>query len=690
MVEQPQDEPVPSAIPEPPPDAPLLQPDESASIRFLRFLKRAFATVVGPARRLTDPQLFHKISLAAFLAWVGLGADGLSSSAYGPEAAFRALHENTFLAIPLAILTALTVMIIAASYMRIIERFPAGGGGYVVATKLLGPGAGLVSGSALLVDYVLTVAISLAACSESIFSLLPQGVHFTYLPFTFGLLAALTVLNLRGIRESVAVISPIFLLFVLTHAAAIATGIILNSNQIPLEVHHLREQSTQAIQSTGWIGLIMILFRAFTLGGGTYTGIEAVSNGVPMLREPKVGTARITMRYMAVSLAVIAAGILVNYLLYQVSPVPGKTLNAVLWSAVAGQVFPPGSHLGAILVAMTLISASALLFVAAQTGFLGGPRVLVYMALDRWVPSRLSNLSERLVTSNGVLFIALSAGFVLIVTQGAVHLLVVLYSINVFLTFSLAQLGMIRDALHLKREGKSWKRALFLSGLGFLVTGSLLIGTVAFKFTEGGWASLLATGIICIICGTIREHYIRTALSLRRLDESLLTVPLPPGDRTVAPLKKSTQTAILTVAGFGGLGIHSLLNLFRIFPNQFKQVVFVSVGAIDSGKFKGSDEIDALRASTEAELQRYVDYARKLGLSAASRYAIGTDIVDELEQLCVKTSDEYPRSVTFGGQLVFQKERSVLRWLHNQTCPALQRRLAFHGLPMVILPVRVY
>ena len=162
MVEQPQDEPLPGAIPEPPPDAPLPQSNEPT---FLRVLRRAFAIIIGPARRLTDPQLFHKISLAAFLAWVGLGADGLSSSAYGPEAAFRALHENSFLAIPLAILTALTVIIIAASYMRIIERFPAGGGGYVVATKLLGPGAGLVSGSALLVDYVLTVAISLAACS---------------------------------------------------------------------------------------------------------------------------------------------------------------------------------------------------------------------------------------------------------------------------------------------------------------------------------------------------------------------------------------------------------------------------------------------------------------------------------------------------------------------------------------------
>ncbi|HET9252953.1 MAG TPA: APC family permease [Candidatus Eisenbacteria bacterium] len=665
-------------------------PPENMEPGWIRGVSRFFEVVIGPARRLTDPQLFHKLSLAAFLAWVGLGADGLSSSAYGPEAAFLALGENTFLAIPLAILTALTVFIIAASYVRIIERFPAGGGGYVVATKMLGPTAGVVSGSALLVDYVLTVAISLAACSEAIFSLLPHGLHFAILPFTFALLGLLTVMNLRGVRESVAVISPIFLLFIVTHTVGIVAGLILNWNQIPVEIAHLREQSGHSVQQYGWLALAMLLFRAFTLGGGTYTGIEAVSNGVPMLREPKVETAKITMRYMAVSLALIAAGILVNYLLYLVQPVPGKTLNAVLWSAVVEHAFPPGHIVGKILVAITLLGAGTLLFVAAQTGFLGGPRVLVYMSFDRWVPSRFGNLSERLVTSNGVLFIALSAAFVLLVTQGEVHLLVVLYSINVFLTFSLAQLGMVRDAFHLRREGQNWKRALTISTLGFIVTGSLLLGTVGFKFMEGGWATLLATGSIVAVCMSIRRHYENTAQTLSRLDESLLTVPMPEKEPTVVPLKKNAQTAVLTVVSFGGLGIHSLLNIFRVFPGQFKQVMFISVGAIDSGKFKGIEEIEALKKQTEAELQKYVDFARKLGLPADYRCAIGTDIVDELEQVCLKVSEEYPKAVTFGGQLVFQKERSYLRWLHNQTCPALQRRLAFHGLPMVILPVRVY
>jgi amino acid permease len=686
MTENQPEEPTPSNIPELPPEPG--GPVQTSGVS--RFFRRAFELVIGPARRITDPQLFHKLSLAAFLAWVGLGADGISSSAYGPEAAFRALGDNTFLAIPLAILTAVTVSVIAASYIHIIQRFPSGGGGYVVASKLLSPVAGLVSGCALLVDYMLTIAISLASCSEYVFSLIPLQWHFLRLPFTFCLLGLLTVLNLRGVKESVLVVAPIFLAFILTHAVALIGGIVLGHAQIPAEVQHLRDQSYQAIQQTGWLPLAFLLFRAFTLGGGTYTGIEAVSNGIPVLREPRAETARHTMRYMAISLALIAGGILFCYLLYQVHPVPGQTLNAVLFQAIAGRVFPPGSRVGEFLVAFTLLSSGALLFVAAQTGFVDGPRVLSNMALDRWVPSRFSSLSERLVSANGVILMAIAALVVLMVTGGAVHVLVILYSINVFLTFSLSQLSMCRDAFHLRRDRKPWRGALAISAVGLMFTSSLLVGTIVSKFTEGGWGTLLFTAVLCVLCIMIRKHYLRTAQSLHRLDDTLTSVPLPRSEPTAAPMLRNAQTAILTVTNFGGLGIHSLLNQFRIFPNQFKQIVFISVGAIDSGRFKGADEIEALRKSTEAELQKYVDFARRLGIPAEYRYSIGADIVDELEALCLQASKDYPRSVTFGGQLVFQKEGAVVRWLHNQTCPALQRRLAFHGLPMVILPVRVY
>jgi amino acid transporter len=162
--------------------------------------RRIRRALFGRPRDLYDRQLSHRLALVPFLAWVGLGADGLSSSAYGPEEAFKALGEHRFLALGLAALMAMTVLVISAAYRRIIEEFPSGGGGYIVATRLLGPPAGVVSGSALLVDYVLTITISIAAAGDALFSFLPPPWHGAKLPVEFGLILLLTALNIRGVR----------------------------------------------------------------------------------------------------------------------------------------------------------------------------------------------------------------------------------------------------------------------------------------------------------------------------------------------------------------------------------------------------------------------------------------------------------------------------------------------------------
>jgi amino acid transporter len=176
-------------------------------------VRRIKHLLFGKPRNLQDQRLFHRLSLIPFLAWVGLGADGLSSSAYGPEEAFRTLGTHTYLAVGLAALMATTVLLISAAYRRIIEEFPSGGGGYVVASKLLGPSAGVVSGSALLVDYVLTITISIAAAGDALFSFLPPAWLGSKLAVEFGLIVLLTSLNIRGVRESVLTLLPVFLLF---------------------------------------------------------------------------------------------------------------------------------------------------------------------------------------------------------------------------------------------------------------------------------------------------------------------------------------------------------------------------------------------------------------------------------------------------------------------------------------------
>jgi amino acid transporter len=196
----------------PPPDAAGPEGPEgpSPAERFKRM-------VIGPPRDLSDRNIFQHISVVAFLAWVGLGADGLSSSSYGPEEAFRTLGSHTYLAIPIALLTMATVIILSACYSRIIERFPHGGGGYVVATALLGPRAGVLSGSALLVDYVLTITVSIAAAGDALFSFLPREMVGMKVPVEVVLIFLLMAINVRGVKEPILVLLPIFIAFLVTH-----------------------------------------------------------------------------------------------------------------------------------------------------------------------------------------------------------------------------------------------------------------------------------------------------------------------------------------------------------------------------------------------------------------------------------------------------------------------------------------
>ena len=200
--------------------------------------------LVGKARDPMDPRVFHSVTLAAFLAWVGLGADGLSSSAYGPEEAFKALGSHAYLSVFLALMIAATVLIISACYSKVIELFPGGGGGYLVATKLLGPRFGVVSGCALIFDYVLTISTSVAAGVDQIFSILPESWSHNRFFLKFVVLGVLIILNLRGVKESVQILVPIFLLFVGTHFLMIVVAIATPTPSAPARTPASRPSPT--------------------------------------------------------------------------------------------------------------------------------------------------------------------------------------------------------------------------------------------------------------------------------------------------------------------------------------------------------------------------------------------------------------------------------------------------------------
>jgi hypothetical protein len=339
-----------------------------------------------------DPRIFHHVTLVAFLAWVGLGADGLSSSAYGPEAAFKALGQHAYLAVALALMTAGTVLLISLAYSKMIELFPGGGGGYLVATKLLGPRFGVVSGNALIVDYILTISISVASGVDQIFSILPERLHAYSFTTKVVVLILLIILNLRGVKESVTVLVPIFLVFVAMHFLMIVVALVGHFSELPHVFTGAVHEAKQTASTLGFLPMLFIILRAYSLGGGTYTGIEAVSNGVPILREPKVHNAKKTMLYMAVSLAFTASGIILGYLVTGARPHPTKVMNAVLAEKAFGSWAIGGFAVGNTLVILTLVSAGCLLFVAAQAGFLDGPDPGQHG--DRlWAPHRFAQLS---------------------------------------------------------------------------------------------------------------------------------------------------------------------------------------------------------------------------------------------------------------------------------------------------------
>ncbi|MES2300207.1 MAG: APC family permease [Pseudomonadota bacterium] len=628
----------------------------------------------------------HSLALVAFLAWVGLGADGLSSSAYGPEEAFRALGPHTHFGLYLAIATAATVFIISLAYNQVIELFPTGGGGYRIATVLLGPYAGLTSGAALIVDYVLTIAISVAGGVDAMFSLLPLGAQAYKLAVELGIVVLLIWMNLRGAKESIKILLPIFMGFVVTHIVLIVYGIAVHTGGIgtllPATVAETRDMAAH----TSWLVTIALLLKAYSLGGGTYTGIEAVSNNVNSLAEPRVRTGKMTMLYMAFSLAFTAAGIILLYLLWDATPVAGQTLNAVVFNSILADMGMSGGTL-AVTLSATLLFEAGLLLVAANTGFLGGPSVLANMAQDSWVPHKFRYLSTRLVTQNGVLLMGVAAIAVLYGTRGQVSLLVVLYSINVFLTFSLSLAGLC--LYWIKNKGqKGWFARLLLSGTGLLVTASILVVTVIEKFFEGGWVTVLITALVIGLCLAIRAHYATTKERIRMVDTVFESQPFGPHTDALEPAPDD-QTAVFIVGSSRGGGLHALLWVLRMFPGHFKNFIFVNARTVDAQAYGGEGEIDRMRVQANATLQYFVDYCHSNGTASAAYLGFGTDAVNEVTDLCHKISKDYPNSIFFTSKLIFAQDNWITRLLHNQAALAIQRRLHFDGLQMIILPMKV-
>jgi len=313
-----------------------------------------------------------------------------------------------------------------------------------------------------------------------------------------------------------------------------------------------------------------LLLRAYSLGSGTYTGIEAVSNNVNRLVEPRVQTGKWTMLYMALSLSFTAGGIILLYLLWEAHPVYGQTLNAVVFHKILGD-----SSVGHSILTATLLLEAGLLLVGANTGFLAGPSVLANMAIDNWLPNRFRHLSSRLVTQNGIIAFGLAALLILWLSDGRVSWLVILYSMNVFITFSLAILGLCVYWLkHKQTASPHWLAHFGFSAFAFCITASILVITLISKFTFGGWVTVVITSFVIILCLLIKKHYTYVYKKLVNIDLLMTGAPLKKSKKIAQSLQANKATAVIMVGRHRGTGLYSLLWILHSFPGHFKNFIF--------------------------------------------------------------------------------------------------------------------
>jgi hypothetical protein len=279
-------------------------------------------------------------------------------------------------------------------------------------------------------------------------------------------------------------------------------------------------------------------------------------------------------------------------------------------------------------------------------------------------------------------------------SHGSVKFLVILYSINVFITFCLSQTGMVRHWWQSRKTHTKWKRRLAVNGFGLLLTSFILVSVIVIKFNEGGWITLLVTGSLMGIAVVIKRYYLRTHKLLAHLDNLLASVKASMRQKAqdknqLPPLDEKAKTAVILVSGFNGTGLHTLYNVRRLFGDTFKNFFFIEIGNVDAGHFKGPEAVKDLENKVKSDLAQYDSFMRHEGFPVRTFSAIGTDVADEICETARAVFRKYPNSVFFGGQIVFKEETILDRILSNRVVFVVQRRLHQEGIPFIIMPLKV-
>lgn len=450
-----------------------------------------------------------------------LAADALSSIAYATEEIIIPLTLSgiafaTTWSLPIALGILALMIIITLSYRQTIQAYPNGGGAYIVAKDNLGTGAGLVAGAALLIDYTLTVAVSVSAGMENLVSAFPSLASVQVFTCVW-IILLLMVLSLRGVKDSATIFAIPTYLFIFSIFTLILTGLIKGPDDTTIHPHVV------VMNNMPEIGLILLL-KAFSSGCTALTGIEAVSNGIPLFRHPQSKNANLTLMMMVVILGSMFAGITYLVNSYDIVKVEGVTLIASLTQAVMGNGF--GFY-------FIQISVFLILFMAASTAYADFPRLSSLLAIDRYAPRQLISMGDRLVFSNGIIALSMGAIALVVIFRGHTHSLIPLYAVGVFLSFTLSQAGMVVH--HWKLREKGWRGSMVMNVIGTIVTFCVLIVIGSFKFTHGAWMVIVTIPVIVYAFHRIHVHYVMFARELsqshydivdREVTEHVVVIPI--------------------------------------------------------------------------------------------------------------------------------------------------------------------
>jgi amino acid transporter len=459
----------------------------------LLLLKRWLVGAPMPLAQARHERLHKRVALAVF------SSDALSSVAYATEEILLILMLAgalaTHLAVPIALSITALLIIVVVSYQQTIHAYPSGGGSYIVARANLGTAPGLVAAAALLVDYVLTVAVSVAAGVAAITSAMPELADYKVV-IGVVFVAAIALANIRGVRESGRIFA------VPTYGFIASFGLVLAVGGWRLLTGSLPPAAPPAVAAVEPLTWFLIL-RAFSSGCTAMTGTEAISNGIPAFRPPESRNAAITLGWMAAILATLFVGLTVLASRLAILPSPTETVV----SQIARSLFGGGLFYYVVQAATALI-----LVLAANTSFADFPRLASLLARDRFVPRQFATLGERLVFSNGILVLAGFAGLLIILFGGDTHALIPLYAVGVFISFTLSQSGMVRHWLQERSRGWRWRLAI--NGVGATATGVVAVVIAVTKFVHGAWIVVLVIPALVATFAMMRRHYDEVAQDL--------------------------------------------------------------------------------------------------------------------------------------------------------------------------------